>query len=74
MAINEILDYAKLTCTNLMIKLKILLKKTSKGDSIEFFSNREQYDNIKKPFSKKRFNFKGEKIYNNKHHIIILKN
>jgi hypothetical protein len=50
MANIEIFDFTSLTCTNLMIKLKILLKKLPKGEILNFYSTREQYDNIKKPF------------------------
>ncbi|MBD3254609.1 MAG: hypothetical protein GF383_05925 [Candidatus Lokiarchaeota archaeon] len=71
--INKIRDFSNLTCTNLMIKLKILLKKLNKGNKLEFYSNREQYDNIKKPFSKKSYKLKGDKIGDNKYHILITK-
>lgn len=67
---EEIRDFTGLTCTNLMIKLKILLKKLKKGDDLIFYSNREQFDNIKKPFSKK-YNFEGKKIGDNKYIIEI---
>ncbi|MFX1312601.1 MAG: hypothetical protein ACFFHD_08325 [Promethearchaeota archaeon] len=70
---TEIPDYTDLTCTNLMLKLKILLKSKESGKILEFYSNREQYDNIKKPFSKKSYWFNGEKIGDNKYHISILK-
>ncbi|MFW9988687.1 MAG: hypothetical protein ACFFC3_08535 [Candidatus Odinarchaeota archaeon] len=69
----EIPDYTELTCTNLMLKLKILIKKIREGEIIEFYSNREQHDNIKKPFSKKLYSFNGEKVGVNKYHISILK-
>lgn len=69
----EIPDYTDLTCTNLMLKLKIRLKKIQKGEIIEFYSNREQHDNIRKPFSKKLYSFNGKKVGDNKYHISILK-
>lgn len=74
MAIHEIPDYTTLTCTNLMIKLKILLKKLPSGEKIRFYSNREQYDNIKKPFNKNPYHFQGEQIGDNQYLVIILKN
>ena len=74
MVSTETPDYSNLTCTNLMIKLKILLKKLQEGEELKFYSNREQFDNIKKPFSKKGYNFQGEKIENNKYLVAILKN
>ena len=69
----EIPNYTDLTCTNLMLKLKILLKKLPPGNSLFFFSNREQFDNIKKPFSKKSYTFEGERVEDNKYYIIIKK-
>ncbi|MFX0070317.1 MAG: hypothetical protein ACFFAO_04425 [Candidatus Hermodarchaeota archaeon] len=74
MTSKETPDYSELTCTNLMIKLKILLKKLTHGDAIRFFSNREQYDNIKKPFSKNPYEFEAQKVDHNKYFIEILKN
>lgn len=56
-----------------MIKLKITLKKLKKAEKLLFYSTREQYDNIKKPFSKK-YDFEGNKIDNNKYLISIEKN
>jgi len=73
MNLNDIPDYTSFTCTNLMIKLKILLKKLPKGEILKFYSTREQHDNIKKPFSKK-MHFNGEKVTNNKYLIKIMKN
>ena len=45
-------DYTDLTCTNLMIKLKILTRKLGPGESISFFATREQVDNTCSPFSR----------------------
>jgi len=73
MSKTEIPDFTDLTCTNLMLKLKILLKRKKSGEILEFYSNREQYDNIRKPFSKKSYSFNGEKVEDNKYHISILK-
>ena len=66
-------DFSHLTCTNLMIKLKINLKKLSQGANFEFFSNREQFDNIKNHFAKPPYNFKSRKLDDNKYYISILK-
>ncbi|MFW9928574.1 MAG: hypothetical protein ACFFD1_04210 [Candidatus Thorarchaeota archaeon] len=74
MANNEIPDYTNLTCTNLMIKLKILLKKLPSGEKIYFYTNREQFDNIKKLFNKKTYHFQGEQIADNQYLVKILKN
>ncbi|MGV9203143.1 MAG: hypothetical protein ACOC44_03880 [Promethearchaeia archaeon] len=69
---EKIEDYTGLTCTNLMIKLKIKLKKLRNGNRILFFSTREQYDNIRKPFSKK-YDFEVSKVDHNKYLISIEK-
>ncbi len=44
-------DFTDLTCTNLMITLKILLNKLPPGDAVTFFATREQVDNTCSPFS-----------------------
>jgi len=71
---KEIPNYIDLTCTNLMLKLKINLKKLNKGEFLEFYSNREQFDNIKKPFSKNGYRVEGNQVDDNKYYISILKN
>lgn len=70
---EQILDYTDLTCTNLMIKLKIHLKNLSNSYIFQFYANREQVDNIKKPFSKKSYSFEAIKVSNNKFHCKITK-
>ena len=74
MSTTNILDYTNLSCTNLMIKLKILVKKLPTGSSLHFYSTREQHENIKQPFSKKNFSFNSRFIEDNKYHIEIMKN
>ncbi len=66
-------DFSHLTCTNLMIKLKMNLKKLSPGANLEFFSNREQFDNIKNFFSKPPYRLNSKIIESNKYHISIFK-
>lgn len=44
-------DFTDLTCTNLMIKLKILLNRLAPGDALAFFATREQVDNTCSPFT-----------------------
>ncbi len=48
---HEPKDFTELTCTNLMIKLKILLSKLPTGNQVAFFATREQVDNTCAPFS-----------------------
>jgi TusA-related sulfurtransferase len=60
-------DFTELTCTNLMIKLKILLTKLTPGDTLTFFATREQVDNTCAPFSSNGYqvawNQEGENRY-----------
>lgn len=70
---HEIRDFTHHTCTNLMLKLKILFKKLKSGDTLHFYSNREQHDNIQKPFSKPPFSLAADKVDDNKYHIKIMK-
>jgi hypothetical protein len=51
MTAGEPKDFTELTCTNLMIKLKILLNRLPAGDAVAFFATREQVDNTCQPFS-----------------------
>lgn len=48
---DKVHDFTELTCTNLMIKLKILLNKLFPGDTVVFYATREQVDNTCSPFS-----------------------
>ena len=51
----EIQNFTDLTCTNFMIKIKILTKKLKLAENLSFYANREQYDNIKELFMKNGF-------------------
>jgi TusA-related sulfurtransferase len=73
MSTNKIPDYTELTCTNLMLKLKIKLKKLKEDETLEFYSNREQFDNIRKPFSKDGYILQNHQVDDNKYHISIVK-
>ena len=70
---SRINDFTNFTCTNLMLKLKILLKKLRTGDFLHFYSTREQHDNIQKPFSKPPFSLNVDKVENNKYYVRIEK-
>ena len=48
-----IYDFTELTCTNLMIKLRIMVKKLKPGDLFEFFTTREGATNVESTFRKK---------------------
>jgi hypothetical protein len=56
-----------------MLKLKIELKKLPDGGKIEFFINREQFDNINTLLSKKAYHFESQKHQTNLYHVSILK-
>lgn len=50
-----IVDFTDLTCTNLMIKLKILLSKQQTGEPLTFFATREQVDNTCSQFASQNY-------------------
>jgi TusA-related sulfurtransferase len=52
---RETSDFTDLTCTNLMIKLKILLKKMAAGNEISFLATREQVDNTCSQFARQGY-------------------
>jgi len=49
---TNVQDLSGLTCTNLMIRLKVLLKKTPPGDTVECYVRRDQRDTIEVPFAR----------------------
>lgn len=63
-------DFTDLTCTNLMLKLKILIKKLKPGESLEFFTTREGATNVVSTFQKKML-LKTEEQAPNKHKISL---
>lgn len=60
-------DLSDLTCTNLMIRLKIMLKKSSPGSAIEFIIRRDQKETIEVPFSRTGYKVTINKIDNNRY-------
>lgn len=48
-------DLTLLTCTNLTIRLKILLKRLPPGEPLEFIVRRDQRDTIDEPFTRAGF-------------------
>jgi len=62
MEANDAKDFTELTCTNLMIRLKILLNKVSPGDAVTFYATREQVDNTCSPFSGQGYRSPGPKL------------
>ncbi len=62
----DVQDFSSLTCTNLMIKLKILLKNLKSGQSIQFYSTREQSDTISPLGKNKEYIFEKQMLEPNK--------
>jgi hypothetical protein len=68
---NEMKDFTELTCTNLMIKLKILLNRTPPGEEIHFFATREQVDNTCTPFTSHGYAVECEQSGENRYIVQI---
>jgi hypothetical protein len=64
-------DFTELTCTNLMIKLKILLKRLPSGEFVVFFATREQVDNTCLPFSGQGYQVTWDQASDNKYVVQI---
>jgi len=70
---EEIPDFSNLTCTNLMIRLKILLKKTPDGSPVDCIVRRDQRDTIDVPFSRTGYDVKIRKIDTNRYRVSLKK-
>lgn len=66
-------DFTDLTCTNLMIKLKILLKKCAAGGALSFIATREQVDNTCSPFASQGYDVAWEQVADNQFLVIMRK-
>jgi len=64
-------DFTELTCTNLMIKLKIMLNRLPPGDALAFFATREQVDNTCAPFSTNGYEVAWEQEAENRYMVRI---
>lgn len=64
-------DFTELTCTNLMIKLKILLSKLPKGEMITFYATREQVDNTCSPFSGQGYHVSWDQTAGNRYLVTL---
>jgi hypothetical protein len=69
----EIPDFSNLTCTNLMIRLKILLKKAGPDAIVECMVRRDQRDTIEVPFSHTGYDVKIRKVDNNRYRVSLKK-
>ncbi|MDD1702720.1 MAG: hypothetical protein LUQ31_07055 [Methanoregula sp.] len=70
---GEIPDFSDLTCTNLMIRLKMLLKKTPPNTPVACFVRRDQKDTVEIPFSRSGYNVTVEKEDTNRYRVTLTK-
>jgi len=70
---EEIPDFSNLTCTNLMIRLKILLKKAGPGAPVDCIVRRDQRDTINVPFSHTGYDVKIRKLDTNRYRVSLKK-
>jgi hypothetical protein len=70
---ENIPDFSDLTCTNLMIRLKMLLKKTQPGKKVECIVRRDQRDTIEVPFSRSGYDVVIRKTYTNRYRVSLTK-
>jgi hypothetical protein len=66
-------DFSDLTCTNLMIRLKILLKNAPPGTPVECIVRRDQRDTIEVPFSRTGYDVKIRRTDTNLYRVRLLK-
>ena len=69
----EIPDFSDLTCTNLMIRLKMLLKKSGPDVPVECIVRRDQRDTIDVPFSRSGYDVKIRKLDTNRYRVSLKK-
>ena len=70
---SPIPDFSDLTCTNLMIRLKMLLKKAPEGVPVECIVRRDQRDTIDVPFSRIGYDVKIRKVDTNRYRVSLNK-
>lgn len=59
------MDFTDLTCTNLMIRLKLLLKEIPGGEALRFIVRRDQRDTVE-AFSRTGFSIRIREIDRNR--------
>jgi hypothetical protein len=69
----EIPDFSDMTCTNLMIRLKMLLKKASPNATVDCIVRRDQRDTIDVPFSRTGYEVKIRKVDTNRYQVSLKK-
>lgn len=71
--LSTIPDFSDLTCTNLMIRLKMLLKKAPEGMTVECIVRRDQRDTIDAPFSRTGYDVKIRNVDTNRYRVSLKK-
>jgi hypothetical protein len=66
---NKIPDFSDLTCTNLMIRLKMLLKNAPPDSVVEIIVRRDQKDTIEIPFSRTGFYVELRPVDPNRYYV-----
>jgi hypothetical protein len=69
----EISDFSNLTCTNLMIRLKILLKNAPPNTAVECLVRRDQRDTIAVPFSRTGYDVRIWKVDGSRYRVSLKK-
>lgn len=70
---KQIPDFSDLTCTNLMIRLKMLLKKAPDGSTVECYVRRDQRDTIEVPFVRSGYCVEVHKADTNRYRVSLTK-
>ncbi len=70
---RDIPDFTELTCTNLMIRLKILLKKAPEDSAVECIVRRDQRDTIDVPFSRSGYDVRIRNVDTNRYRVSLKK-
>ena len=71
--VDTIPDFSDLTCTNLMIRLKILLKKAPAGTPVVCYVRRDQKDTVEVPFSRSGYAVTIRKADTNRYRVSLIK-
>jgi hypothetical protein len=66
-------DFSDLTCTNLMIRLKMLLKKVPEGTPVVCYVRRDQKDTVEVPFSRSGYSVEIHKADTNRYRVSLTK-
>ncbi|NLD56672.1 MAG: hypothetical protein GX651_00880 [Methanomicrobiales archaeon] len=70
---TDIPDFSDLTCTNLMIRLKMLLKKTPPGVPLTCYVRRDQRDTIEVPFARSGYEVTVKKADTHRYRVSLTK-